>query len=117
VVAPGQPRRLLRRAFAGLLPPAILGRKSKGVYVSTYRESLTPLAVALLKGSGVIQVVERGYVEPKSLTGRLEKFVEGLDCNETQLLPILLLEFWLRHRAAAKPSPESATHTSLQALS
>jgi asparagine synthase (glutamine-hydrolysing) len=117
VVAPGQPRRLMRRAFAGLLPPAILGRRSKGVYVSTYRQSLVPLAAALLKGPGVIQVVERGYVEPKSLTGRLEKFVEGLDCNETHLLPILLLEFWLRHRAAAKPLPESSVHTSRQAFS
>ena len=100
VVAPGQPRRLMRRAFAGLLPPAVLNRRSKGSYGSSYREAFLPSAAALWKGAGGIQVVERGYIERQSLMNRLEKFTQGLDCNETQLRQILLLEFWLRARMA-----------------
>jgi asparagine synthase (glutamine-hydrolysing) len=104
VVAPGQPRRLMRRAFAGLLPPAVVNRKSKGFYTSTYREAFLPLATALLQAPGIIQVVERGYIERASLVGRLQKFTQGLDCNEVQLRQILLLEFWLRKPMAAAPS-------------
>jgi asparagine synthase (glutamine-hydrolysing) len=96
VVSPDQPRRLMRRAFACLLPPMVLNRKSKASYLATYRESLLPLAAKLLKNSEGIQVVERGYVDRASLMGRLEKFTQGLDCNETQLRQIILFEFWLR---------------------
>jgi asparagine synthase (glutamine-hydrolysing) len=100
VCEPGQPRRLMRRAFAGLLPPLILKRKSKAAYTSIYRGSLMPLAGALLKRPDRIQVVERGYVHGKSLISRLEKFTVGLDCNESQLRQIILFEFWLRNHEA-----------------
>ena len=104
VVGPDQPRRLMRRAFAGLLPPAVLHRRSKGSYTPAYREALLPAAAGLLKAPGGIQVVERGYVERESLMSRLAKFVQGLDCNETQLRQILLLELWLRARISAPSS-------------
>jgi asparagine synthase (glutamine-hydrolysing) len=108
VVAPEQPRRLMRRAFAGLLPPAVVNRKSKGSYASTYRESFLPLAAALLQDPGKIQVAERGYIERNSLASRLQKFTQGLDCNEAQLRQILLMEFWLRKPTAAAPSAAAA---------
>jgi asparagine synthase (glutamine-hydrolysing) len=111
VVGPNEPRRLMRRAFAGLLPPMVLNRKSKGSYSSTYRESLKPLATQLLTGSGKIQLVERGYLERESLLSRLGRFTQGLDCNETQLRQILILEFWLRKRIAAPPSSDSAARS------
>jgi asparagine synthase (glutamine-hydrolysing) len=100
VVAPGQPRRLMRRAFTELLPAAVLNRKSKGSYTSTYRDSFLPLATALLQGAGKIQLVERGYLERESLLNRLENYTKGFDCNETQLRQVLALEFWLRARMA-----------------
>jgi asparagine synthase (glutamine-hydrolysing) len=116
---PEQPRRLMRRAFAGLLPPLILGRKSKASYMSMYRGALIPLAAALLKSPEDIRLVERGFVDRRSLIGRLEKFTQGLDCNETQLRQVLLLEFWLRDRMpfshsseSAAPRPELAVSTS-----
>lgn len=110
VVAPGEPRRLMRRAFAGLLPPAVLGRRSKGSYTPAYREAFMPSAAALLQAGGRIQVVERGFVEPQSFTNRLQKFTQGLDCNETQLRQILLLEFWLRARMATHSSSPPLPH-------
>ncbi len=100
VFRPEEPRRLMRRAFAGLLPPMILSRKSKASYLSTYRGALMPLATALLQSPAKIQLVERGFVDCRSLLDRVEKFTRGLDCNDTQLQQILLLEFWLRNRMA-----------------
>jgi len=111
VVGPSEPRRLMRRAFGGLLPPLVLKRKSKGSYTSTYRESLLPLATQLLTGSAKIQLVERGYVDRDNLMSRLGRFTQGLDCNEAQLRQILILEFWLRKRMAAPPPSGSAARS------
>src|SRR5208283_2897698 len=90
-------RRLMRRAFAGLLPPAILKRRSKGTYERVYRQALVPMAAELLKQPGDIRMVEFGYVDRSSITERLTRFREGLDCNESQLRQLILFEFWLRN--------------------
>jgi hypothetical protein len=97
VCRPGEPRRLMRRAFAGLLPPAILKRRSKGTYERVYRQALVPMAAELLKQPGDIRMVEFGYVDRRSITERLTRFREGLDCNESQLRQLILFEFWLRN--------------------
>src|ERR1019366_1887641 len=89
-----------RRAFAGLLPPLVLGRKSKAAYSAVYAAALMPLAAELLKHPGRVQLVERGYVDRRSLARRLERFQQGLECNEYQLRPLLLFEFWLRNQPA-----------------
>jgi hypothetical protein len=117
VFGPEQPRRLMRRAFAGLLPPLVLGRKSKASYMSMYRGALMPLATALLQSPAEIQLVEHGLVDRRSLIGRVEKFTQGLDCNETQLRQVLLLEFWLRNHMASSHSLESAASRSETAVS
>jgi hypothetical protein len=96
VCRPGEPRRLVRRAFAGLLPPAVLRRKSKTAYSGAYRDALLPLAGELLRHTGDIRLVEFRYVDYGSFTDRLKRFTEGLDCNESQLRQLILLEFWLR---------------------
>jgi hypothetical protein len=102
VCAPGLPRRLMRRAFAPLLPPLILNRKSKAAYVSTYRDALMALASALAADTSNIQVVERGWIDRASLLARVERFRQGLDCNEPQLRQLLLFEFWLRNREGSR---------------
>jgi asparagine synthase (glutamine-hydrolysing) len=98
ICRPGEPRRLMRRAFGQLLPPAVLRRKSKAVYTSAYRQALMPLATELLAKPGNIRLVDLGYVDGASITERLTGFVQGLACNEPQLRQVLLLEFWLRNR-------------------
>jgi len=35
-------------------------------------------------------------VDRSSLTERLTRFAQGLDCNEPQLRQLILFEFWLR---------------------
>jgi hypothetical protein len=109
VFGPNQPRRLMRRAFAGLLPPIVLARKSKASYTPMYRQALMPLAATLLQQPDQIQLVERGYLDRANLSSRLERFTQGLDCNESQLRGVLLLELWLRNRTAPHCSVAPST--------
>jgi asparagine synthase (glutamine-hydrolysing) len=98
VCRPGEPRRLMRRAFSHILPPAILQRKSKATYADHYRQALIPLAARMLSQPDQIRLAAHGYVDCKSLAERLGNFVQGLECNEPQLRQLLLFEFWLRNR-------------------
>ena len=103
---PGQPRRLMHRALGDLLPPRLRRRRSKSLFNAPWLEALRPLAFALLK-TPCWQVVSRGWVDRASLTTRLKNLTLGLDCNETQLRQIILLEFWLRNRQFT-PAAEDA---------
>jgi len=123
VCRPGEPRRLMRRAFSGILPPAIAARKSKATYTAVYRKSLIPLAAELLKRPASIRLVELGYLDGQSLAGRLERMVEGLQCNESQLRHVILLEFWLRKwergarsAGSAEIEPPAGALTSVEPL-
>lgn len=95
VCGPGEPRRLMRRAFQDLWPPELRTRQSKDSFAGVFLESLRPLATMLLKQSS-LEVVDRGYVDAASFRQRLERLVQALDCNEAQLRLIILLEVWLR---------------------
>jgi asparagine synthase (glutamine-hydrolysing) len=107
VCRPGEPRRLMRRAFAGLLPGAILKRRTKAAFTQSYRQALLPLAAGLAAQPAGIRVVELGYVESASLAERLTRFSQGLECNDTQLRQIILFEYWLRNRERADSGGES----------
>jgi len=102
VCRPGEPRRLMRRAFHDLWPPQLRKRRSKDAFGGVFLDSLRPLANELLKQPERLQVVERGYVELESVTKRLEQLSHSLDCNEPQLRQIILLEFWLRGRGTRR---------------
>lgn len=94
---PGEPRRLMRAALSDLWPHKLRERRSKGSFNAPWQESLRPLARALLKAKK-FHSVERGFVDRESLRTRLERLCLGLDCNESQLRQIILLELWLRNR-------------------
>jgi asparagine synthase (glutamine-hydrolysing) len=94
---PGEPRRLMRAAFSDLWPLKVRERQSKGFFNVPWQQSLRPLARVLL-GSKRLQLVERGFVDRTSMRSRLERLCLGLDCNESQLRQIILLELWLRNR-------------------
>ncbi len=95
---PGEPRRLMRSAFAGLWPRKLRERRSKGSFSAPWQESLPQLARVLL-GAKQLHLVDRGVVDHAGVRTRLERFCRGLDCNEYQLRQIILLELWLRSRA------------------
>lgn len=113
VCRPNEPRRLMRRAFAALLPAPIVNRKSKAVYGQPFRQALAPLAAALLAEPGSIRTVESGFLERDTLLERLQRFSQGLDCNEYQLRQILLFEFWLRNRERGTHPFDGTTSSTL----
>jgi Asparagine synthase len=94
---PGEPRRLMRAAFSDLWPSKVRERQSKGFFNVPWQQALRPLARVLL-GSKRLHVVERGFVDRTSMRSRLERLCLGLDCNESQLRQIILLELWLSNR-------------------
>jgi len=98
VYRPGEPRRLMRRALAGLLPKAVLRRRSKTAYSGAFRRSLMPMVHELLRSPAPLLLAEGGFIEPQAARTRLEHFTLGLECNEAQLRQIVMLEFWLRAR-------------------
>jgi hypothetical protein len=116
VCRPGEPRRLMRRAFKDFLPPAVFQRKSKAAYTQVYRQALIPLATRMLSQPGQIRLVAHGYVDGHSVTERLARFLQGLDCNEPQLRQLLLFEFWLRNREGLMNSPVSSEASTLPDL-
>ena len=97
VCRPGEPRRLMRRAFSAMWPRALRGRRSKSLFGSSYLKAFRPLAVKLSHARRW-RVVERGWIDRESFASRLERLSHGLECNEQQLRRILLLEYWLRNR-------------------
>jgi hypothetical protein len=111
VCRPGEPRRLMRRAFSTFLPSLILRRKSKTLYHTAYREALIPLASELLQRRD-LGVVDYGYVDRRSLVERLTRFVGGIECNESQLRQLILFEYWLNRGSAGPslPSPPAAVN-------
>jgi asparagine synthase (glutamine-hydrolysing) len=113
VCRPGEPRRLMRRAFKDILPPAVLQRRSKAAYTQSFRQALIPLATEMLSQPGQIRLVAHGYVDGHSVSERLARFLQGLDCNEMQLRQLLLFEFWLRKREGQANSPVSSPASTL----
>jgi len=97
---PGEPRRLMRSALSDLWPVKVRERRSKGMFNKPWQEALRPIALALVN-TRQLHVVERGLVDRASFRSRLEKLSAGLDCNESQLRQIIVLELWLRNRADA----------------
>jgi len=102
---PGEPRKLMRSALSDLWPVKLRERRSKGSFNVPWQKASRPLARALLK-SKKFHSVERGFVDRNSLRSRLERLCLGLDCNESQLRQIILLELWLRNRAEGQRSAQ-----------
>jgi asparagine synthase (glutamine-hydrolysing) len=96
VCRPGEPRRLLRRALRGIVPDAILRRKSKGNYEGMFLESLRPCAADLLRSSAGLWLSRMGCVDPQKVTAGLTKVSDGLPFS-VEIQQVIRLEHWLRH--------------------
>lgn len=95
---PGEPRRLMRSTLPYLWPAKLRMRRSKGLFNVPWQKALNPLA-RVLASMKEFHLVEGGFVDRMSLLSRLRECLEGLDCNESQLRNIIVLEMWLRARA------------------
>jgi hypothetical protein len=81
----------MRSALSDLWPVKLRERRSKGLFNAPWQEALRPIARALLK-SGQLKLVEQGFVNGASFRSRLERLCIGLECNQSQLRQIILLE-------------------------
>jgi asparagine synthase (glutamine-hydrolysing) len=95
--SPGTPRKLMRSALSDLWPRRLRMRRSKGLFTLPWQEALGPLA-RLVMTPKTIQVVERGFVDRASVLSRLQRLSVGLECNQSQLRNIIVLELWLHNR-------------------
>jgi asparagine synthase (glutamine-hydrolysing) len=94
---PGEPRKLMRSALSNFWPLKLRNRRSKGLFSVPWQEAMQPLA-KMLSGAKHLNVVELGFVERGSVLSRLQRLSRGLDCNQSQLRNIIVLELWLRNR-------------------
>jgi asparagine synthase (glutamine-hydrolysing) len=97
---PDEPRWLMRRALRGIVPDAILRRRSKGNYEGTFLKAMRACAAGLAEAPESMLLARRGYVDARSAGRRLFRLGQGLPCNAGQLRQIILLELWLRQRVA-----------------
>jgi asparagine synthase (glutamine-hydrolysing) len=96
---PGRSRLLMRRAFASFVPDRILSRFSKGYYAPAELRQLRRVAGSVLPRVSQMHVVQHGYIEPASLTRRLQKLMDGSTMRTGNLTDILRLEAWFEARA------------------
>jgi len=97
LLRPGQRRSLMRRSLAGILPPEIAQRRTKGVAIRRY----------LLAFNSSWPELERAFQTPISSQLHYinkdifyEKLISAKNGNTLNIVPLLRglsLEFWLRH--------------------
>jgi asparagine synthase (glutamine-hydrolysing) len=104
--APGRMRSLMRRSFAGLLPPRVAERTSKGYYPPAAMRALRPLAESA-RPVDRLEVVRRGWIEPAKLDAAIRVVIDGGAATGAEVLLALRLEQWLtsRHRRKAAEPP------------
>ncbi len=96
VCEPGRPRALMRDALGPILPDRISRRFSKGYAAPYFARRATALAAMLSEGYRPPLVVERGYVDGRRLTERLEQSQAGPSVTSSGLVLAGVLEAWLR---------------------
>ncbi|MBD5626828.1 MAG: asparagine synthase (glutamine-hydrolyzing) [Desulfovibrio sp.] len=91
---------LLKKAFAGLLPPEILHRNKRGFQIPVaewLRGKLRPLMDELL---GERALKEQGLFEPKAVRRLVEAHCSGRADLRKPLWTLVVLELWLRANPA-----------------
>lgn len=95
--APGVTRSLMRRAFAGFVPPRILRRVSKGYYPPAAFRAARRMAAAMLPAHD-LEVVQRGWIDAQRLQSAIRALVDGGGETGGDIHAVLRLEHWLQAR-------------------
>ena len=101
--APGEMRWLMRRAFAGLVPPRILNRVSKGYYPPFLTRAARLQAMAIGPVAH-LEVVRRGWIDPAHLETAIRTLIDGGGATGGEVRQVLRLEQWLMSRARRAPA-------------
>lgn len=110
--APGEPRSLMRRAFAGLVPERVVRRTSKGHYSPAAARAVKASATSLLPIDR-LQVVRRGWIDRNELEIAVRRITAAGGDKSGGINRVLRLEEWLtardRRAPAAIPEREEVT--------
>lgn len=93
---PAEPKPLLRKALAGLVPPLVLTRRTKGDYTATAHRGIRWNLPALRELLTNPVSAEIGLIEPRRVRAALERAAQGLETPWAPLNQVLAIELWLR---------------------
>ncbi|MFD4643392.1 albusnodin/ikarugamycin family macrolactam cyclase [Lentzea sp. NPDC058436] len=93
---PSSPKPLLRKALAGLVPRAVLSRRTKGDYTATSHQGVRRNLAALRTLLADPVAAEIGLVEPGRVREALERAAHGWETAWAPLNQVLAVELWLR---------------------
>jgi asparagine synthase (glutamine-hydrolysing) len=96
---PGEPRSLMRRAFAGFMPARTLRRFSKGYASPHIVRNLRSVAADFLSRLDQLALVQLGIVDPDLLRSRLSAIQSGAAGQQDNLRELVRLERWFVHHA------------------
>jgi hypothetical protein len=97
LVAPGQPRSLMRHAFGGIIPERIARRFSKGNNVEPFRvKAIRDFARRYQDRVDDLRCVALNLVDPDRLRGELKSVAERGITRPTNVRELLRLERWLQ---------------------
>jgi len=113
MVAPKEPRRMVRQALRGHLPPEIQTRRSKaGPDEAVYR-TFARQAAQLARFVNDPLVAQYGFVDRDAFKATFERARYGGKVGATELLRTFALEFWLRSLGAGTNADEFAPQPSV----
>jgi asparagine synthase (glutamine-hydrolysing) len=87
---------LLKRAFADVLPPAILSHRKQGFMIPLgrwLRTDLRPMMEDLLDPE---QVRRRGLFAPEAVDRLKQEHLDGIRSHSDRLWTLIMLELWAR---------------------
>ncbi len=94
-----QTKRLLKKAAAGRLPPAILGRRKKGFGIPVARWLRGPLAPLLEAHLGRERLERQGLFRPDEVARRIHEHRAGVRDHRKPLWTLLMFQLWYDHWA------------------
>jgi Asparagine synthase len=97
LVAPGEPRRLMKHAFSGMLPQRILGRFSKDQTVEPLRRAAVRVfASEYHLHPDRLEVVQRGFVDRRRMETELRHIAAHGETEPKTVREVMTLESWIR---------------------
>jgi asparagine synthase (glutamine-hydrolysing) len=87
---------LLGAAMAGLVPPAVLGRRTKGDYSAEEYRGARGSAKALRGLLRDCRLADLGVIEPNAVMSALDRMTSGVAVPIGQMNTLLATEIWLR---------------------
>jgi asparagine synthase (glutamine-hydrolysing) len=105
LVRPGQPRLLMRRALAGVLPEAIRTRTSKGFGPASLQRTYRHTAKIMLRDLSRSPLQSMPFVDMDAVRKQCQALVDGANLSLNNFWRIALLEAWLLSLGQASDTP------------